>query len=575
MNSNIIESMGISYLDIFLGKTKKIHSQINKRDKYPIWDGEILLYNSEKFSSKNLYCRVPVQVKSSINEKPEKEKNTYSVSIVDLKKYADDGGVLFIQVIFNENEQKAFYMNLLLPADIFEILSKVKPSQQSTTIYLERIKNAEEVITMCKNYKIHSKLQAQIPKNIDMNYLNGPVELYSYSYINNIKDILTKPQYAYAKLGYDVFGYVGKYMTSGLDRTIKVNVGTNKKAYYNKITEIITTEESYYMLGNYVKLKENKIIISYELIDDNIISAINDFEFVSDLLENKNIVIGNKKTMLLFEEEEKIKEKIKIINNKICYFKCALEAINNIGLSVERANIKKVMDDENLICQIRDIVLNENRVYFENEKDSFLNVVDVLNQKYLIYFIRDKENYKGFNYIKNPVILQKLIVQEDKAQLSRYFNLKANVLCNLNLDFEEIKKEMNRVTKNEITISFISNLLLEFINCYDLTEKNIYLDIAEYINKLIRYCNGYGENYYLINKYQMLKRRKKLSNDDIKNIKKIKVNNLNDINILCACCLLCDDNDEFQLYFDKLGFEQKEIFKSWAIYKLYKVKTDD
>ena len=573
MNSSIIETTGISYLEIFLGKARILDSQIKKRDKYPIWDGEILMYNSTNFSSKNLYCRMPVQVKSSLKENPEKGKSSYSICIDDLKKYADDGGVLFIQVIFNENEQKAFYMNLLLPADILEILSKVKPSKKHTNIYLERVNKAEEIITMCKNYKIHSKLQAQIPKKLDLKYFDGPIELYSYSYINSIKDLLTKPQYAYAKLGSDILGYVGKYINSGLDRIIKINVGTNKKTYYDKIIEIITAEEHYYTIGNYVRLQDNKIIICNELIDDNIISSINDLEFVCDLLENKNIKIGNKKTELLFEKEETITAKIKIMKDRIYYFKSALETINNIGLSAERANIKKVMDDEKLICKIRDIVLNGNKVYFENEKDKFLNVIDVLNQKYLLYFIKDNEGYKGFNYISDTLVLENLVVKEDNAQLSRYFNMKANILCNLNLNFEEIKKEMNCVTKNEITISFISNLLLEFINCYDLTRKKVYLDIAEYINKLIRNCAGYSETYYLINKYQMLKRRKKLSNEDKKNIIKIKVDNLNDINILCACCLLCDDNDEFQLYFDKLDTNQKEIFKSWSIFKFYKLEN--
>ena len=117
--------------------SKKIDSPINQRDKYPIWDGEILLYNSEKFLVDNLYCRVPVQVKSSLSEQVCKEKVSYPIKKVELEKYADDGGVLFIQVLFNENDEKNFYMNLLLPADIYEILSKLKKTQVSVNVPLQ------------------------------------------------------------------------------------------------------------------------------------------------------------------------------------------------------------------------------------------------------------------------------------------------------------------------------------------------------------------------------------------------------------------------------------------------------
>lgn len=578
MNSNIIETTGISYLKIFLGKTKKIDSPINQRDKYPIWDGEILLYNSEKFLVDNLYCRVPVQVKSSLSEQVCKEKVSYPIKKVELEKYADDGGVLFIQVLFNENDEKNFYMNLLLPADIYEILSKLKKTQVSVNVPLQIVDKPDEVITICKNYKIHSKLQAQIPKKIDIKKINGPVELVSYSYINNINDLVTKQQYAYAKLGEDFFGYVGKYVNKSLAGVVKISIGTDNRIYYDEIVEIITADEHYYMLGKYVRIQDNKIIINNELIDDNIIPALNDLEFVCDLLENKNIIIGKKRTIFSFKKTDEIENKIKIAKNRVLYFKSALEVIKKVGLSLNVANIKKVIADEKLICDIRNIVINGQTVSFDNENERFVDIVNVLNQKYLIYFVKNKTGYKGYNFIKDEIVLKNLFVEEDNAQLSRYFNMKADVLHTTKLDFDEIKKEIKLATKNEYTISFISNLVLEFIKCYDITYQIMYLDIAEYINKLIRNCDGYSEAYYLLNKYQMLRRRKRLSNEEIKNIKKIKIDNLNDLNIVCACCLLCDDYDEFSLYYEKMNEEEKNIFKSWSIYKFYKsskIETDE
>lgn len=571
MNTDIIETSGISFLNIFLGKTRLIKPAVKQMDKYPIWDGEILMYSDTSFSADKLYCRVPVQVKSEFSDKLDREKVHYQIKKSDLEKYAEDGGVLFIKVIFNDSDKYSIYMQLLLKGDIIDLLKNSKKDSYTKGIVLDKVNYPKEVITICKNYKIHSKLQAQIPLDYDKIKYDNKTEFVFYSYINNVKDLVDKEQYAYAKLGHDVLGYAGKVKNESLFRVIKITIGTSNKKYYDEIIETITEKEHYFMIGKYVKLENNRLIINNNLIDDNIVNAINDLEFVYDLLENKNITIGKEKTSFEFVNDNQFDEKIKVSKDRVIYFKSALDIIRKVGLSVKVANITKVMSDEKLICDIRNIVVNKVNVEIDEERDSFVNIIDVLNQKYLIYFARQngKKTYKGYNYIDDDIILKFLVVEDDQAQLSRLYNLKAELLCNINMDFEKIKKEIKLVTKNDITVSFISVLLLEFIKCYDLTGDNTYIEIAEFINKLIRKCDGYGEDYYLINKYQMIKRRKKLSSEDIKSITSIKINNINDLKVVCACCLLTDSIEEFQLYFDKMGEDDQSIFKTWAIYKFY------
>lgn len=571
MNSTLIENVGISYLNIFLSKAKNILPVIHQMEKYPIWDGELLLYKSEKLVNDDLICRVPVQVKSEKKDIIKLDTTTYSVEKEHLIKYADEGGVLFIKVIYNESGSNKIYMNLLLKSDIIELLDKSKQSSKTKNITIPAINEVKEVITHCQNFNIHSKLQAQMPQNLDLSSIKGQLEIVSYSHINDIRDLVTKDQYAYAKLDYNMYAYVGKFKNQKLTGAINISVGTERKKYYSEIADVITANDRYFEIGKYVRLYNEQLIITNNLQEDNIINTINDLEFVLDILENKNLKIGDKSIYLNFECDKKINDKIRTTKEQIIYFKNALEIIEQLHLDISKANINSVIKDEKEICSIRNIINGQKIIFSDKEFDKFVNSTDVLNQKYLIYFVKNIDgSYSGYDYLNNDIVLKYLIVHEKtEVQLSRYYNLKSNILVDTNIDENKIIKEIQKSTKNEYTMAFITVLLLEFIKCYDVSKDIKFLNIAEKINKLIMNESLYNTNYYKINKYQMLKRKRTLSKQEKKDILTIKIDNQKDFYIVCSCCILCDQYEEFEEYFKQLNEEEKKIYKSWSIYYFY------
>ena len=163
----------------------------------------------------------------------------------------------------------------------------------------------------------------------------------------------------------------------------------------------------------------------------------------------------------------------------------------------------------------------------------------------------------------------KIKIDSEMVQLSRYYNLKAEVIVGLNIDEKNLFDELKICTKNNETITFINYLMMEFIKAYDLSENNKYLNIASRINKLLRKQRCfYSEELYKINNYQILKRRKKELDKEEKNritIMKVKTE---DTSIKIACCLLLEQYDEFTVLFKDLTKEEQELFRSWAIYNL-------
>lgn len=571
MNSTLIESVGISHLKIFLSKAKIILPAINQMEKYPMWDGELLLYRNERMLNDDLICRVPVQVKSEKSDKLESDITTYSVEKEHLIKYADEGGVLFIKVVYNENGDSKVYMNLLLKSDIIELLNKSKPTSTTKSITIPAINDVKEVITHCQNFNIHSKLQAQMPQNLDFSSIKEQLEIVSYSHINDIRDLVTKDQYAYAKLSYNMHAYIGKFRNQKLSGMINIFAGTESKKYHDHITDVITASDRYIEVGKYVKVYDKQLVIANNLQDDNILNTINDLEFVLDILENKNLKIGDKTIHLNFDSDKNIDDKIRTTREQILYFKDALDVIKLLHLDINKANIDSVMKDEKEICSIRNIINGQRIIFSDKECDKFVNSTDVLNQKYLIYFVKNADGtYDGYDFLNNDIVLNYLIVHEvTDVQLSRYYNLKADILVDSNIDENKIIKEIQKSTKNEYTMTYITVLLLEFIKCYDLSGDIKFLNIAERINKLIMNEPLYSIDYYNINKYQMLKRKRLLSRQEKKEITMIKVNNPDNLYTICSCCLLCDQYEEFEEYFEKLNNEEQEIYKSWSIYYFY------
>ncbi len=578
MNTTLIERTGINSLEGFLLSSQVITPEIKKMDKYPIWDGELLVYNDSNFVADNLNVRIPIQVKSELIDREKNKIEKYSVKISHLRKYADEGGVLFIKVVINnEKNEYYYYANLLMKADIIKLLEEAKEGQETKTISLEEVTHPGQIITMCLNFKLHRQLQMQIPTINSLEQIKGQKNIYTYGYVDSIEDIVKKEHYGYIKVEGDILGYVGKIKTDALYGRKMVPVYTSTKKFYDFVTEVITENEHYYEINeNVIITNDNKLTIHsspkrYLSLD----RAISNLEFVQDLYKTKKIKIGNSKYRALTYEDTSEKElqyNIESVENNLKYLNYAKQTLDMLHIDTNTITIQDVIDIENEVCRIRDIIRNKERLCFEGEKnDTFVLIDQIKNITYLIYFIKqDDGTFIGYDYLNDEEIMSnlKLEIDSDVVQLSRYYNLKAEVIVGLNIDEKNLFDELKICTKNNETVTYINYLMMEFIKAYDLSKNNKFLNIASRINKLLRKQRDfYSEELYKINNYQILKRRKELDKEEKNKITIMKVKT-EDISIKIACCLLLEQYDEFTVLFKDLKKEDQELFKRWAIFNL-------
>ena len=574
MNTTQIEEMGINQLEHLFLRTKFIRPVLNKMDKYPIWDGEIIVYKTQDMDKENIYFRIPVQVKSELM-KVKQDIEKYSVSLSDLEKYSTEGGVLFIKVIYDEDSDKSyFYMKNIMKGDINDILTGISEKQKTKKIELIEV-TVEDIIPLCMNFNLHRQLQMQLPSISNDYQIQNMNDIHTFGYINQINDILKTDQYAYVKTGFNLYAYVGKVRFDVIYNTDFVEIGTKNKKYYDKVISLFEKDKQSIKINNYVEIQNQKLCISNnDNLDATLEDTIYDLEFVLDLYKNKNIKIGNNDCFYFkFESEDvQIENKIKHVENNLKFFKGAAIILERLNIPLNLVKIKNVIEDEKNVCKI-DQIINNNRLIVLNDIDSEIVVdsVKILGYIFLIYFVRQENGaYKGYNFLHDDFVYDNLVVEEnEKIQLSRYFNLPCEILSNMILKKEEVIKEIKNTTKNEITNTYINNLMLEFIKAYDINNDKNYLLIATEINKILRKQRSfYNEDLFKINKFQILKRLNKLSESDRNNILKMKLDDNNEKLFKCSCCLLLDDYDEFMIYFDTLTEEDKIKYCDWAIFNL-------
>ena len=363
MNTSVIDDLGISYLTTFVCKTKLIKPELKSSDKYPLWDGELILYKTKNNNKvDNIEGRVPVQVKSSEKENVDFEKESYSVSRIALEKYAKEGGVLFIRVLYNnETDKYGIYASLLMKGDIIEILNNSKKGCKTKSINLPRVYTPSEILTHMQNFLLHKDLQMQIPMNFK-GISKLPEKLYFKSYFNDIRELAKKEQYAYAKVDqFDMYAYVGKIKTGVLKREVDMKVSTDKKDYYDYVYEIVTETDRILQINNYISYVDKKFKFKNKLnkslsLDKNIY----DLEFMLDLYKSNSIIINGKKIEFEIDSNKDIlSSTIENLEKTINYLYEAKKMIESINLPTSIPT-EDVIKYEKEICFINNVINKKN-----------------------------------------------------------------------------------------------------------------------------------------------------------------------------------------------------------------------
>lgn len=590
-----VEVIATSKIKGIISRNSYLRAVIDDNDKTPIWDGDVFVYKTKDPNKRvsDSLGRVPVQIKGHKVEKINSDRNEqikFRVELSHAKKYFEDGGLIFLVVYMNEQQEKVFY-NSLLPLDLARLIKKYD-HQQSFLIELKILpmeeKNLADIfLDFVQNRK--KQLGTLIPEFLyidDIDKVKNEIEelRFSFSSVEPIEDIpyrelTTRDFYVYAKpkgLGNPI--PVDKFTNGVINIQNKLEISVAERVYYDNANTSWVRGKPQIIFGESVKIildentKDRLGNMNIKIINKGTLNErLNDLYFLKALIDNNRFSINNQEIEYGSLKSDNISE--------IC------DVIDNLERIKERLKYYGVTADLNLdnFTDIDDfslgLIMEESppvERYNIDLSEPPLLKLKIANITILLKITEDKENK---HYIVKDFFRNELKVRYAFEESSEYIDGSQFLILNKedllvdNIDSQMIIRDIQNKYTGDSEIPYINGFLLQVIKAYDKYGKiNIELEylmesLSEWIYEKI------GEDYTYINLAQVKYRLNKMSDIDVDRLTNV-MNSNKDLEILAGVSILLGDGDEAINIINKMVPEQKEVFMSYPIYNLLK-KTGD
>lgn len=153
MNSDKKESIAITAIINEVNQFDNIQESLKKKDKEPVWDGELTLYQAQSNKSNEIMGRIPVQVKGIGQDIDQKEGTLdYRVKISDIENYKKDkkGAIFFVVEVF-ENRETAIYYKTFDLETIDDILKSITTKQITKKFQFKRLEK-NQLVSICIDF---------------------------------------------------------------------------------------------------------------------------------------------------------------------------------------------------------------------------------------------------------------------------------------------------------------------------------------------------------------------------------------------------------------------------------------
>lgn len=592
-NNKRIEDLAINILERALLKSPYLECYIDSNDKTPSWDGNVIVYKNKNNKKSNIMGKVPIQVKGTKSSPVNKDGTiSYCADVADLNNYYNDGGAIFF-VIFVDTiltNGKIYYTNLL-PYDLNNVMKKVK-KQKKYAIQLKCFPDSIDGIANIfisflsnrpKQMGIIRKDLPSLKKLKDSGAMIESLSLYTTGIginRNTIESyILTHDTYLYAKIkGSDIDIPVEKVSEATIARQIEASVEVKGMVFYNTCQLVYKKDISYIQIGKSLSFKVSKEMTEGAInikINGNLSERIRDLQFIVSLIEERHMTINGA-----------IMEINPINKKQIDKFKELLRYWNDVKKMLEALGVKEELDCDNLtnkdynnIYNYVNAVLYDKEIGFPNLTENYhYGLFAISNLAILLWCEKQNSgNYKVQNFF-NPLNI--VIFDDDNTEpvnISQFALLRQLDFSHVsNLDIDRIVEDLKIKPMNNMSSEIINSLALDVISGYDKQKRKdaSLLMLAESIFDILENNpEGLDEDINTLNKLQIIKRRRKLTVDEIVRLALLKEES-KPIAIRCGACILLEEFEKASDCLRKMKANDREAFIKYPIYSLYERKGE-
>lgn len=594
MNSKQIEETAVHIVGLYFSNAHTISPYISSNDKEPCWDGNLYIYSNEPMKNSTLYGRVPVQIKGKFfKDKVCKNDITYSVSLVDLKNYMRDGGIIYFVVGIWENFYKIYYAKLT-PLKLKTYIKHCK--RESASIKLAELKEYSfDIDCEIRDFYDNCKVQTGNTDNtVDIKDILSSKKAVNLTFFasalkNNeqckISEYLAKhPVYLYAETtdGFNnkVLRPVGdEDLSLNFKESIPAEVKVGDKVYYNEIQRTCKQNGNILIyIGRSLRMEISpdgnvNRNINFKLNETELSSWIKEAEFIFKIAETKCFEIDKVCFKLNGNEENKY---IDWCRNRLRFAKKIQSVLSALHVNKELV-IKEFSQDEintinilyKALCEQDEISINESLPPIFTVSLSNLCLALFASKtptgKYRIYSYKDVTGDISYTDSNTNV--------PAKTSIYSWFQTDGFKIVS-NIDYDDILPSYKKVyIENHNVTQRANNDMLMMILAYDENHDDKLLKSSKDLCEWLISINEKDEvNTYFLNLMQIIKRKRDLTNEERKEIM-IKFDLCNSMEKL-ACCLLLDNNEMANHYFNQLNDSEKEFFTTLPIYHFFNSKSE-
>ncbi|MCC0662489.1 hypothetical protein [Clostridioides sp. ZZV15-6597] len=599
------ENLSVAEIQKLCAIAGNIEANIQSNDKTPSWDGELFLYKKNKIEKENcldnkkenLLKKINIQLKANEVKKLSGKKRTFSMNVSDLRNYYNNEGViLFVVEIESVNKMKVYCRNLL-PVDLINILNEIdrnKKNQLTKSVELYELRfenNHFERIVNSFYRNINKQTKNLVDKQIELSERDKEISI-DIAEIDNRYDLFNRGVYAYKPLKHEDLDTidlpcVNKLYLKELNTKAIVDIFIKNNIYKNN-EYILTLNKN----NHKITINNFIVIYIYRILDEKLInksidinftikepsgtvdSHLNNLKMLLDIFKYKKVLIkefSTKDELIDLDLKTMPCEENDLIEN-ILFFEDFKNLLDILEIKQENFLLDNMShEDYGKINTLINIFINNKTIKRKNmSKDSGFTYMKINEKKIILYKIETDNSWNLINIFdeKNKLTITQ---KEGDMQCSPYILLNYNDMDSINFDVNKATINIKKYKKTPEYTDRVMSYILELIKYYDKVLIKEYLIEALELLEWIE--NEIDVDINKINKYQIVKRIRNFSIDEILDLDNIKRKNSKDIMIQCAINILIEKSEEAKNNMNNMSKELLNKFKLYPIYNLYDKKS--
>ena len=592
-DTKAIEEKALNYLKYFIEDSKVISQFIADNDKEPCWDGHLYLFSDGKRDKEHLRGRVPVQIKGTEVERFQIKKWKFKLEKDDMKAYLHEPTFFIVCQVKKDSKERKLFFRELLPDTVKHLLRDMGPNETRKTLFHPLTTNLQEFEEQLSLFLANSRKMISFAdsKPLTMEDVRAKgikdftfvVPFNSSNKLKLFKYLSTHTTYLYAKLSTELDIEVpisGGPMKFSFQRELDVDVKAGNRVFYRGCKNSIENGRLILTIDNVMTIDlpmddsdKRKADVKFRSESKTLSGSIHEAEFSIALHETGILSIGDLDLHIKVNEVDFIER-----------LKKDLERWKELQVLLDKLHVTKPLDLTGIteeqgyhIDMLIETILKGKPVRLPGQT-STLMIFDISNVKLLLWCAANKDGDCMFGDFCDHTIGITYKPEDRNINVSPYSYLQNERLWELcdNINYDDIVPSAEKVcAKDNFCYQMANYDVLFIIKASD----NILERDEEKSRKLLlaasNLCQWLIDNYpnkelhliHLINKYQIIKRQRPLSEDETYELDACLQSDETTNILKTGLCLLLERKELFDGLFNSLPKNEQAEMRQFPIWK--------